>query len=64
MDIKWSRDESELMHYRSSLVLASRANGLAAPIDTVWINMQDADDADRNSAGLALLRGLICYFRA
>jgi citrate lyase subunit beta/citryl-CoA lyase len=43
MDIRWSRDESELMHYRSSLVLASRANGLAAPIDTVWINMQDAE---------------------
>ena len=31
------------MHYRSSLVLASRANGLAAPIDTVWINMQDTE---------------------
>jgi citrate lyase subunit beta / citryl-CoA lyase len=43
MDIKWSRDESELMHCRSSLVLASRANGLAAPIDTVWINMQDTE---------------------
>src|ERR1700722_9677472 len=28
------------MHYRGSLVLASPANGLAAPIDTVWINMQ------------------------
>ncbi|SDT60796.1 HpcH/HpaI aldolase/citrate lyase family protein [Bradyrhizobium canariense] len=43
MDIRWSRDESELMHYRSSLVLASRANGLAAPIDTVWIDMRDAE---------------------
>src|SRR6202789_1643248 len=43
MDIKWSRDESELMHYRSSLVLASRANGLAAPIDTVWINLPDRE---------------------
>ena len=27
MDIKWSRDESELMYYGSSLVLASRADG-------------------------------------
>jgi hypothetical protein len=34
MDIKWSRGERELMYYRSSPVLASRADGLAAPIDT------------------------------
>jgi hypothetical protein len=37
MDLKWSREESELMHYRSSLVLASRASGLEAPLDTVWV---------------------------
>jgi hypothetical protein len=38
------------MHYRSCLVLASRANGLAAPIYTVWINMQDhhCDHASRD----------------
>jgi citrate lyase subunit beta / citryl-CoA lyase len=43
MDIKWSRDESELMHYRSYLVLASRANGLEAPLDTVWVNLPDRE---------------------
>lgn len=43
MDLKWSRDESELMHYRSCLVLASRANGLEAPLDTVWVNLPDKE---------------------
>jgi citrate lyase subunit beta / citryl-CoA lyase len=43
MDLKWSREESELMHYRSRLVLASRANGLEAPLDTVWINLPDRE---------------------
>jgi citrate lyase subunit beta / citryl-CoA lyase len=43
MDLKWSREESELMHYRSSLVLASRANGLEAPLDTVWVNLPDKE---------------------
>jgi citrate lyase subunit beta/citryl-CoA lyase len=43
MDIKWSRDESELMHYRRCLVLASRANGLEAPLDTVWVNLPDKE---------------------
>jgi citrate lyase subunit beta/citryl-CoA lyase len=43
MDLKWSRDESELMHYRSSLVLASRAHGLEAPLDTVWVNLPDKE---------------------
>jgi citrate lyase subunit beta / citryl-CoA lyase len=43
MDLKWSREESELMHYRSSLVLASRASGLEAPLDTVWVNLPDRE---------------------
>jgi citrate lyase subunit beta / citryl-CoA lyase len=43
MDLKWSREESELMHYRSSLVLASRAHGLEAPLDTVWVNLPDKE---------------------
>jgi citrate lyase subunit beta/citryl-CoA lyase len=55
MDLKWSRDESELMHYRSSLVLASRANGLEAPLDTVWVNLPDKQGL---SASAARVRGM------
>jgi citrate lyase subunit beta/citryl-CoA lyase len=55
MDLKWSRDESELMHYRSSLVLASRAHGLEAPLDTVWVNLPDKEGL---SASAARVRGM------
>lgn len=43
MNIVWSRDETELGHYRSAMVLASRAAGLEAPVDTVWVRIQDKD---------------------
>ncbi|HEY0912593.1 MAG TPA: CoA ester lyase [Bradyrhizobium sp.] len=55
MDIKWLRDESELMHYRSCLVLASRANGLEAPLDTVWVNLPDKEGL---AASAARVRGM------
>ena len=55
MDIKWSRDESELMHYRSCLVLASRASGLEAPLDTVWVNLPDKEGL---AASAARVRGM------
>jgi len=41
LNIVWSRDEIELLHARSTLVAASRAAGLQAPLDSVWIALDD-----------------------
>jgi citrate lyase subunit beta / citryl-CoA lyase len=43
MGIEWSRDEAELEPFRAKIGLASRAAGLEPPIDTVWVDLQDAD---------------------
>jgi citrate lyase subunit beta/citryl-CoA lyase len=43
MGIRWSRDETELLAFRSALLLASRAAGIEAPIDLAWINTKDAE---------------------
>jgi len=43
MSMEWSRDEDELLTYRNACVLASRAAGIEAPIDTVWARLDDAD---------------------
>lgn len=43
MGMEWSRDEAELLTYRNACVLASRAAGLEAPLDTVWARLDDAD---------------------
>ncbi|BBU30997.1 malyl-CoA lyase [Burkholderia sp. THE68] len=50
MNLVWSDDESELQTYRSALVLASRAAGLQAPVDTVWVRLDDADGLARSAA--------------
>jgi citrate lyase subunit beta/citryl-CoA lyase len=43
MGIRWSRDEMELLAFRSALLLASRAAGIEAPIDLAWIDTSDAE---------------------
>ncbi|MDR5780640.1 CoA ester lyase [Caballeronia sp. LZ065] len=49
MNLIWSGDESELHAYRSALVLSSRAAGLQAPVDTVWVRLDDADGLARSA---------------
>lgn len=39
--VSWSRREIESHYARSALVVASRAAGIAAPLDSVWVNLQD-----------------------
>ncbi|MBM3225153.1 MAG: CoA ester lyase [Candidatus Tectomicrobia bacterium] len=39
--VRWSRREMESQYARSALVVASRAAGLEAPFDTVWVDLQD-----------------------
>src|SRR6202012_6072601 len=41
--IKPGDDEAELSYIRDRLVHCSRACGLAAPIDTVWLDLNDAE---------------------
>jgi citrate lyase subunit beta/citryl-CoA lyase len=43
MSIEWSRAETELLPYRSECVLASRAAGIEAPLDTVWVDLKDPE---------------------
>jgi citrate lyase subunit beta/citryl-CoA lyase len=41
LGLDWSADEAELRPYQAAIVLASRAAGLDAPIDTPWIHVKD-----------------------
>ena len=41
--ITWSRDELELLPYRTAFVVESRAARLEPPLDTVWVSLQDAE---------------------
>ena len=52
----WTPGEEELADLRVRLIVASRAAGLEAPIDTVWIHLQDAQ-AMRRSVERSLRMG-------
>jgi citrate lyase subunit beta/citryl-CoA lyase len=41
VNMQWSRDEAELAYARARIVTASRAAGIEAPLDTVWVDLQD-----------------------
>ena len=43
MAMRWTRHESELAHARAEIAVASRAAGLEAPLDTVWIHIKETD---------------------
>jgi citrate lyase subunit beta/citryl-CoA lyase len=62
MNIVWSRDETEFLAYRSAMVLASRAAGLEAPIDTVWVRLQDPEGFAASAAHVRALgfQGKLC----
>lgn len=38
----WTAGEEELNEVRSRMIVTSRASGLDAPIDTVWVHLKDA----------------------
>ena len=62
MGMVWTGAEAELAHARASIVLASRVGGLEAPIDTVFIDLADAENLER-SAETALsfgFQGKLC----
>lgn len=62
LGLGWSRDESELAAARAAIVLHSRAAGLEPPVDTVWIELRDAEGyASSCARGVALgFQGRLC----
>ena len=62
LGITWSLAETELEAARSQMVLHSRAAGLQAPLDTVWIELRDMTGFTASCArGVALgFQGKLC----
>jgi citrate lyase subunit beta/citryl-CoA lyase len=56
VNMQWQRDEAELAYARARIVTASRAAGLEAPLDTVWVDLQDSEGLE-TSARAALAYG-------
>ena len=64
VNMEWTLGESELEHARAEMVVASRAAGLEAPIDTVWVHIKDLDGV-ANSAKRARqlgFQGKMCIY--
>jgi citrate lyase subunit beta/citryl-CoA lyase len=62
MAMNWTRAETEMAHARAEVVLASRAGGLDAPIDTVWIHIGDTDGCKTSAQVVADMgyQGKLC----
>lgn len=56
LNMAWSRGEAELAHARAVIATASRAAGIDAPLDTVWVDLTDPDGLEA-SARTALAYG-------
>ena len=62
VNMTWSRTEAELAFARAQVVTASRAAGIEAPFDTVWVDLAD-DEGLEMSARTALgfgFQGKMC----
>lgn len=62
LGINWTRDEAELLTVRSAVVVASRAAGIEAPLDTVWADLRDAEGFAASAARAVALgfQGKMC----
>ena len=62
VNMQWKRDEAELSYARARIVTASRAAGLEAPLDTVWVDLQDGPGLEASArAALACgFQGKMC----
>lgn len=58
----WTTDESELDPYRAQMVVQSRAAGLEAPLDTVWVELSNAEGLDASAQRAARIgfQGKMC----
>ena len=62
VNMAWSRSETELGFARARIATASRAAGIEAPLDTVWVDLADQEGLEM-SAGTALgfgFQGKMC----
>ena len=64
MGMTWSLEEWELDQARSQMVLESRAAGLEAPIDTVWIHIKDIENLTRSATRVKAMgfQGKMCIY--
>ena len=46
---RWTLAETEIDHARAEIALASRAEGLEPPVDSVWIHIKDTDGLVRSA---------------
>lgn len=62
----WTSDESELDPYRAQMVTQSRAAGLEAPLDTVWVELNNPDglEASARRAARFGFQGKMCIHPA
>jgi citrate lyase subunit beta/citryl-CoA lyase len=49
VNMAWSRDEVELAYARAKIVTASRAAGIEAPFDTVWVDLADEEGLEASA---------------
>ena len=49
VNMVWSRSEAELAPARAAIVTASRAAGIEAPLDTVWVDLPDKDGLEASA---------------
>jgi citrate lyase subunit beta / citryl-CoA lyase len=62
MGMVWTRDEAELLPFRSACVMESRAAGMEPPLDTVWADLRDSDGflASAKHAAALGFQGKMC----
>ena len=49
VNMAWSRNEAELAYARAKIVTASRAAGIEAPFDTVWVDLADEEGLEASA---------------
>jgi citrate lyase subunit beta / citryl-CoA lyase len=49
VNMAWSRTEAELAFARARIATASRAAGIEAPLDTVWVDLADQDGLEMSA---------------
>ena len=62
VNMAWSQSETELAHARAVIVTASRAAGIDAPLDTVWVDLTDREglEASARTASGYGFQGKMC----
>jgi citrate lyase subunit beta/citryl-CoA lyase len=49
VNMAWSRNEAELAYARAKIVTSSRAAGIEAPFDTVWVDLADQEGLEASA---------------